>query len=138
MAAELQADFAFYPNDLYILDVNASIVANYRALEWSTHTVQIFSNDYPIRFHAHNETNWPFDYYVVAPILPNSFIVLGELTKFVTMSQQRFTKIDLTSRTIVLSMIGAVNEVVEVHFMDQAIVLIVSRFLFLMLAATQE
>jgi len=115
LAAELQSDFTLYPNDLFPPISTLDSGVSYRAFNWNTpRQQQIFMDEYPIQLKANNGSNWPFIYYVMVPILPNDFFVIGEIEKYVTMSSQRFDSIELDTSSLQVVIQGDINEVVSV------------------------
>ena len=52
-------------------------------------------------------------FWMAAPLLPNMWVLLGELTKFVAISRQRVTDIAVNSPFVNLSLVGEPGETVE-------------------------
>jgi hypothetical protein len=59
-----------------------------------------------------------FQYWVIAPYLPNNLILLGELTKIITVSETRYSDFRFVSysNTLMLRVSGAPNETVMTSF----------------------
>jgi len=110
LGADLNEEFLLYPSDLYFSSNSSQIQ---RVFNWnSPQSVDLFNNDYPLHFPVHNDPNWPYDYFVIVPVLSNDFLILGETNKFVTMSQQRFNSLELSQQMVKLSIQGSPTEIV--------------------------
>ena len=59
-------------------------------------------------------TKADFKYMVVAPILPNGLALLGELTKFVTVSETRFVEVTTSGNRVFATLAGDPAETVSV------------------------
>jgi len=82
-----------------------------RAFDWFNPTdLDVFTEEDPITL----SPKFPFDYRVIVPVLPNDFILMGEIDKYVTVSPQRFPKITYDESTITLTVLGVPNEVVQI------------------------
>ena len=59
-----------------------------------------------------------FQYWIIAPYLPNNLSLLGELTKIITVSETRYSDFRFISysNTLMLKVSGAPNEVVMTSF----------------------
>ena len=55
-----------------------------------------------------------FKYMVIAPILPNGVALLGELSKFITVSETRFVDLDTSTELTSVSLFGVPSEKVTV------------------------
>jgi len=86
-----------------------------------------FSADSPIQLHnstsgicntGHGDMSvntecFPFQWHVIAPVLPNGWVVTGEVGKLMPISRQRIQELVHTSGSVKLSLIGAPGEEVE-------------------------
>ncbi|KAL0489137.1 hypothetical protein AKO1_013847, partial [Acrasis kona] len=59
----------------------------------------------------------PFKYYSLAPLLKNDIVLLGELSKKITVSKQRFRSIDVDQNGVRVTLITAPQEKVIVTFL---------------------
>eukprot|EP01130_Rhizamoeba_saxonica_P004949 TRINITY_DN1998_c0_g1_i1.p1 TRINITY_DN1998_c0_g1~~TRINITY_DN1998_c0_g1_i1.p1 ORF type:complete len:615 (+),score=103.10 TRINITY_DN1998_c0_g1_i1:302-2146(+) len=75
-----------------------------------------FSNDKP--FHIGKAEGYDYRYYIVSPVLPNNWVVLGEVDKWVTVSKQRIVSIAIMGTAIDIMLSGEANEDVRIMFMD--------------------
>ena len=55
-----------------------------------------------------------FKYLVIAPILPNGLALLGELNKFVSVSETRFVGVDVSGERVFATLAGKPSEKVSV------------------------
>ncbi len=55
-----------------------------------------------------------FKYMVIAPILPNGVAILGELNKFITVSETRFVDLDTSTELTSVSLFGVPSEKVTI------------------------
>lgn len=60
-----------------------------------------------------------FMYMVIAPYLPNGVAVLGELNKFVTVSETRFLSLDVTGDRVFARIAGVPSEKVSITLSNQ-------------------
>jgi len=119
LGADLAQDFTIRPDDLEEPSGFDGFALNYM-----TGRLQ--------RFNAKNNLILPkkkdvpnvidFTYFVVAPVLSNGWVLLGELAKYVPMSKQRFVEIDTGSRNgetwLEVTIAGQAKENVELYFMN--------------------
>ena len=59
-----------------------------------------------------------FQYWVIAPYLPNQFALLGELDKVTTVSEARFSDFEFSQNDVMMKVSGVPKEVVSVTFYD--------------------
>jgi hypothetical protein len=114
--------FAFSYHQLYELFVHKNgDISKLHILPFSVHT--------PIEFLKKKSTDksysLEYDYSIVAPLLSNGWIFLGEIGKIVSASAQRFDQISETLSTnqsaqtgIVVSVVGVPNEELNVAFVS--------------------
>jgi len=118
ISVDLQQEFQLYPADMKVGNSTRARKAFY----WTTpENIILFADDYPLRLPSHaGESNWPMDYYVIAPVLSNDFVILGEISKFVTVSAQRFANIVTTERSFMASVFGSPKETFKVLISHEA------------------
>ena len=115
MAANLQEDYAMTISELppshntfprtymkavlFLYDVRSGKVSN----------IEEVSSDTVVTVSKCSEMD--FKYMVVAPVLPNGLALLGELTKFITVSETRFVDMDVSKDITTISLFGIPSEV---------------------------
>ena len=60
--------------------------------------------------------NWDFGLYHVAPVFPNGWVLLGEMTKLVPISEERIQSVTETETSIHVQLMGDVGEKVTISF----------------------
>lgn len=84
----------------------------------STDTVLTFDDSHSLA--VPKTDKWSFNYWTVAPVLKNGWVILGEITKWVSMSAARFTSIDVAQDSLKLELAGATGEEVQIAFLKPA------------------
>jgi len=105
----------------------AAKVFNYFQVNASS-GVSDFDASHPIKIPAAQMVQGPgtaagpvaFDYYVVAPVLESGWVLLGELSKFITVSKQRITDVTSNASELVLTIIGTPGETVTLSLINTA------------------
>jgi len=124
LGADMKKPFSLLLSDLYSPSYNN---VSKRAFHWNNpQGLPIFSEDHPIHFPVYNDNNWPFDYFIVIPSLKNRFLILGELTKFVTLSKQRFLSLEEYTNSISLVITGSPQEVVKISISHESVETIIT------------
>jgi len=84
----------------------------YNQYNWN---VQPFNNMNPLIISG-TAKEVDFVVYYISPVLSNGIILFGESIKWVPISQQRILSFDINENSIVLELIGAPNEVVNMDY----------------------
>ncbi|XP_062503496.1 uncharacterized protein LOC134180364 [Corticium candelabrum] len=114
-AADLVSEFSFSPNDL--LDFHPPTQS---PTSWVAYPHNMSSN--PIPFDQSHPIKLPvcgradFGLWHIAPMLENGWFLLGELDKFVPVSQQRIISIATTNIEIQVELAGVPGEQVSISF----------------------
>ena len=82
--------------------------------------ITAFGNAHPLQLNATGPNYGDFAVVYTAPILPNSFVVLGEVTKIVPVSKQRVADLSAPegSKQVQMQLIGASGETVEMTYLQ--------------------
>jgi hypothetical protein len=64
------------------------------------------------------EEEYDFAYFVLAPVQKNGLALIGEVDKFVTLADRRFTSIDTNGDQLVVDLEGAPGETVRLQAYD--------------------
>lgn len=118
ISADLAAPYQVYPDDLPFLQSYGR--NTWKFISWTDPTnIYTFAQQNPIQLLNHPDDykagKWPFDYYVVIPVLTNDFVLIGEVDKFVTMSPQRFSNLQVSDSQIAVDVAGVAGEAVTIY-----------------------
>jgi hypothetical protein len=126
LAAQLTAGYTVRTADIGLTGVS-SLVFDYFLFENGTHTVSPFDDAHSLqisnqRVGVEEEASGvvPFNYFVIAPILQSKWVLLGEITKFITVSHQRITSLSDTSSSLTFSLAGTKGESLTVSLYNTA------------------
>eukprot|EP00039_Didymoeca_costata_P006166 m.87998 g.87998 ORF g.87998 m.87998 type:complete len:840 (+) comp13136_c0_seq1:26-2545(+) len=87
---------------------------NMFAMDYTDSSPTKFNNGAPLMISACNLSD--FHQYTLSPILSNGFAVLGEKSKWVSVSSQRFVSIEVEDDTVKAVLSGPTHEMVTVSF----------------------
>ena len=117
MAAELAADYALSPSELPpsrttfpASDLHA-VAFQYDLLTGKVSSLEEVTN-HTLTLEKCGKGD--FKYLVLAPVLRNGMALLGELEKFVTVSEQRFPSLDVSGERGFAEVVGVAGESVRV------------------------
>jgi hypothetical protein len=86
--------------------------------------VHDFDDDHPLQMNPGSfitGSGTPINYYVIAPVLDNGIVVLGELLKFVPIAEQRMLSITTVATQVVVRLAGVKGEKVAIGFAQSTI-----------------
>ena len=118
MAAQLEADYALSGSELPpSRSTFPASRLNHVVFQYDVRTGEVFgienlTSDSSITVGKCEKID--FKYFVVAPLLENGMALFGELDKFVTVSETRFTHLDQTGSRTFATVRGVPSEVVKV------------------------
>ena len=118
MAADLQEDYAMAVTELPPThNTFPQTYINAVAFQYDVRTgkvmdIQDVTTTSQITLSKCSKTD--FKYMVIAPVLPNDMAVLGELNKFITVSETRFVDLDTSADITSVSLFGVPSEKVTV------------------------
>ena len=121
MGAEVEAEYALKAADLppsrhtFPASSMDSVIFQYDIQTMKVSGIQKFT-DNSITIGISQKKN--FQYFVIAPKLPNGMFLFGELNKFVTVSETRITHIDVTGEFVYAEVMGVPGEEVKMTLYD--------------------
>ena len=114
MAADLQEDYAMTISELppshntFPRTYMKAVLFHYDIRSGKMSTIEQVSSDTVVTVNKCSKTD--FKYMVVAPVLPNGLALLGELTKFIAVSETRFVDMDVSKDITTVSLFGTPSE----------------------------
>ena len=121
MAAELKSSYALSASDLppsrttYPASVMKHVAFQYDVCTGKVFGIEDFTTD-SITLEECDKDD--FKYIVIAPLLQNEMAIFGELDKFVTVSETRFSQLYQSNDNSYVTVTGVPSEVVKVTLYD--------------------
>ena len=117
MAAQITEQYTLFPKELPLFEGNA-IIYQSNIVDGTVTYINYFNATSPLQVPVCDEKD--FHTWTVAPIASDktSWVLLGETTKFVKMSEQRIGDIVISSDVITVSLFGSPQEVVTMAAID--------------------
>ncbi|MFO8017259.1 MAG: hypothetical protein R6U96_01370 [Promethearchaeia archaeon] len=101
-AEEIRSDYTLKEIDVH---------GNFIEYDWLEQTVTVRADDEPIPY---DKANLDYQYCVYAPILPNGTALIGDRSKYVTMSSKEFTHLSYDDSSLKLHLENIEGEVSEI------------------------
>jgi hypothetical protein len=128
LGANLKSVFTVTPEDLPV-GSEAKYFDYFKFLNTPTAAnVATFNNSNPIKIPAASVVHdyelgaaagpVGFNYYVVAPVLQSGWVLLGETSKFITVSKQRITAITSNPTELLLTIVGTPKETITLSLIN--------------------
>jgi len=122
LAAQLTAGYTVRASDIGLAGVD-SVIFEYFEFANGTREVTPFDGAHNLQIHdqvamlsAKDAASGvvPFNYYVIAPILKSKWVLLGEVSKFITVSHQRISSLLDTSSSLTFVLAGTKGETLSI------------------------
>ena len=105
-------DPLFHPHDIGLQNPKIETVA----FNYSSGEVRKFSEIRPIETNLKGQD---YNYWVICPIITDGFAVIGDITKFATMSYQIFDSVYWKSNALAIRLRGIIGEPIHLLFYDE-------------------
>jgi hypothetical protein len=127
-AAQLSAGYTVRTADIGLAGVK-SVVFDYFLFGNGTQKVAAFDDAHDLQIQNQMATLSaeeaasgvvPFNYYVIAPVLQSQWVLLGEVSKFITVSHQRIMSLTDTTSSLTFTLAGTKGEVLSITLYNSA------------------
>ena len=100
-------------NSAYMLQVGELFEETHERYAWeaNTTTPQPFHAEAPVSLPATDK--WSFNMWTVAPVLANGYVLMGELSKWVSVSSSRYSNLAVSTQSATVELSGFPGEIVE-------------------------
>jgi hypothetical protein len=116
-AIDLTTNYDLYPSEAYISDSSENYIAvkyiggSYKV---DLSSAQIWNTTSPLPLVSRNEAD--FQVWYASPVLSNGMSVIGDISKWVPMSSQRYYLFDYTEKLVTVGLEGSPGEIVITSF----------------------
>jgi hypothetical protein len=90
-----------YASEFSPTDLGAT--ERWAVLDWDRRSIEVHEGDYPVRLAA----DVKHQYFVIAPVFENGTAVFGDLSKFVTMADQRIAAVEPEGKSVRVTVISS-------------------------------